>query len=73
MNNTKEIISEGLKGSISVTMANGQTLDDLCTQFIQDYNRDRFEAIAIRLFIGDETIVTIYALDKSKTGRFGHR
>ena len=31
---------------------------------ILDYNRDRFEAIAIRVFVGDESIVTVYALDK---------
>ena len=39
-----------ISGNITVTMANGQTLDDFCVQHIPDYNRDRFEAFAIRLF-----------------------
>lgn len=54
----------GISGGIHVTLSEGQTLDDLCAQYIDDYNPDRFEAVAIRLFAGKETIVTIYALDK---------
>jgi len=64
MYKNEKVIEQTLKGSISATTANGQSLDDLCLQLIPDYNPDRFEAIAIRLFIGDETLVTIYALDK---------
>ena len=56
----------GISGGIHVTLSEGQTLDDLCTQYIDDYNPERFEAIAIRLFAGKETIVTIYALDKTR-------
>ncbi|UAY52969.1 hypothetical protein [Ferruginibacter albus] len=58
------IDEEEIKGSLSVKMANNQTLDDVCMQYIPDYNRDRFEAFAIRVFLGDETVVTIYAIDK---------
>ena len=61
-NSTK--IKDEIKGIISATMANSQTLDDFCMQHIADYNRNRFEALAIRLFVGNETIITIYALDK---------
>lgn len=57
---------EGISGNISIKMANGQTLDDFCFQHIPDYNRDRFEALAIRVFVGDETIITIYAVDKKR-------
>ncbi len=53
-----------LSGSIAIKLANGQTLDDFCAQHIADYNRDRFEAVAIRLFLAGETVITIYALDK---------
>jgi hypothetical protein len=53
-----------ISGAIAIKFANGQTLDDFCVEHINDYNRDRFEAIAIHLFIGNETIITIYALDK---------
>jgi hypothetical protein len=33
---------------------------------VPDYNRDRFEAVALRLFAGKEVIVTIYAIDKQR-------
>ena len=53
-----------LTGDLSILLANDQTLDDFCASHILEYNRDRFEAIAIRIFVGDESIVTVYALDK---------
>jgi len=53
-----------LSGSIAIELANNQTLDDFCDEYISDYNRDRFEAIGIRLLLGKETIITVYALDK---------
>ncbi len=62
MNNRDE--QEELKGSIAVQLANNLSLDDLCMEHILDYNRDRFEAFAVRVFLGDETIITIYAVDK---------
>lgn len=55
-----------IKGELSVKMANEQTLDDFCMQFIPNYNRDRLEALAIRVFVGDETVITVYAVDKNR-------
>jgi len=57
-------VNEEIKGIISVKLANNQTLDDFCADHIVDYNRDRFEAFALRIFLGNETIITVYALDK---------
>ena len=62
--NTIHPQTEDIKGQITVKLANHLTLDDLCVERIPDYNRDRFEAFAIRLFLGHETIITIYAMDK---------
>ena len=53
-----------MHGTIAIKSANGQTLDDFCTEYIPEYNRDRFEALAIRLFTGNETVITIFAVDK---------
>lgn len=53
-----------LTGEVSVSLKEGQSLDDICVKYIHDYNRDRFEAIAMRLFVGKENIVTLYAVDK---------
>ncbi len=58
------LIHESIEGTIKVLMANSLTLDDFCSEYIQDYNRDRFEAFAIRLFVGNKTVVTVYAVDK---------
>lgn len=64
MTNSPTDTEAHLKGSIKVTLANNLNLEDFCSQYIPDYNRDRFEALAIRLFVGDETLITVYALDK---------
>lgn len=58
------LIHEAIEGTLKVVMANSLTLDDFCAEQITDYNRDRFEAFAIRLFVGDETVITVYAVDK---------
>lgn len=55
-----------ISGTLSVKLANRQTLDDFCTDHVADYNRDRFEALAIRVFVGDETVITVYAVDKNR-------
>lgn len=62
--NKDGLIHEAIEGTIKVVMANNLTLDDFCAEYIHDYNRDRFEAFAIRLFVGDETVITVYAVDK---------
>lgn len=53
-----------LTGEISVSLAGGQSLDDVFARYIHDYNRDRFEALAVRVFVGKEVVVTLYAADK---------
>lgn len=63
MENTTQV-NEEIKGIISAKLANHQTLDDFCADHVLEYNRDRFEAFAIRMFVGHETIITVYALDK---------
>lgn len=56
----------GISGGISVKLRNNISLDDFCVQHLPTYDPDRFEAIAIRLFSGQETIITVYALDKTR-------
>lgn len=66
MNQEVPFDHHGISGGIHVTIQEGQTLDDFCMQYLDEYNPDRFEAIAMRLFAGRETIVTIFALDKTR-------
>lgn len=53
-----------MAGSIAAKFANHQTLNDFCLDHIPNYNAVRFRAIAIRVLLGKETVITIYAVDK---------
>ena len=53
-----------LNGAISILLANDQTLADFCQLHITEYNKKRFEPFAIRIFLGKETVITVYAADK---------
>lgn len=60
--------TEEIKGRISLKFQQGKTLDEFCEIHFDNYDRDRFEAIAIRLYYGKEIIVTLFALDKARHG-----
>jgi hypothetical protein len=53
-----------LSGKLTVNLSPGRTLDEFCERHFENYNSDQFEAVAIRVFYGKETVVTLYALDK---------
>jgi len=55
-----------LKGRISLKFKPEKNLDEFCESNFEHYDKERFEAIAVRLFYGDEIIVTLYALDKAR-------
>jgi len=61
-----EINDEQLKGILSVTIEPGKSLNDFCKRNFNNFDPERFEAVALRVFHGKETIATLYALDKSK-------
>ncbi len=56
----------GITGGISVKLRKNTSFDDFCAKHLPTYDPDRFEAVAIRLFSGEESIITVYALDKSR-------
>lgn len=58
------IKEEQLKGLLSVKFPTGKTFNDFCEKYFNNYDPKQFDAIAIRFFYGNETIVTLYALDK---------
>lgn len=66
MDQDLKFIQEDVSGNMTVKMANGQTLDHFCVEHIPEYNMDRLEALAIRVYVGDETVITIYAVDKNR-------
>jgi len=55
---------ERLKGRISLKLHPDKTLEEFCEKKFQNYNRDQFEAVAIKFHYGEELLVTLYALDK---------
>lgn len=66
MNHERHFQQESLSGTLSARMIGNMRLDDFCMKHIAGYNPDRMEAIAVRLFVGKETLITVYALDKSR-------
>lgn len=61
-----KIPPEDISGELAVKLANNQTLNDFCLQYIPNFNLDRFEAFAIRVFVAHETVITVYAVDKTR-------
>lgn len=55
---------EHLKGRISLKLHPNKTLEEFCEKKFENYNRDQFEAVAIKFHYGEEILVTLYALDK---------
>jgi hypothetical protein len=53
-----------LKGGLTIKLKGDKTLDEFCRDNFENYDSERFEAVAIRMFYGKETIITLYALDK---------
>lgn len=53
-----------LTGEISVTLIEEANIGELCEKYVHGYNRERFQVVALRIFIGKETVVTLYAADK---------
>ncbi|MCW3086159.1 MAG: hypothetical protein JWP12_3525 [Bacteroidetes bacterium] len=56
--------NEQLKGRISLKLQVDKSLEEFCEKKFENYNRDQFEAVAIKFHYGDEVLVTLYALDK---------
>ena len=56
----------GVTGGISVKLKKNTSFDEFCAIHLPTYDPDRYEAIAVRLFSGNESIITIYALDKTR-------
>jgi hypothetical protein len=61
---SNEFVTSELSGKLTLKLQPGKTLDEFCERNFDNYNSDQFEAVAIRVFYGKETVVTLYALDK---------
>ena len=66
METNANLVKQEIDGKITIKMRENKSFEELCERIIPNYNRDRYEAIALRLYYGDDVIVTVYALDKSR-------
>lgn len=51
-----------LSGGFSAKLS--RSLDLFCSRYVPGYDPRFFKAIVVRLFVGKENIITVYALDK---------
>ena len=49
-----------------MTLKDGQSLNELFSHYIYDYNPDRLEPYAFRLLLGKENVLTLFAVDNYK-------
>jgi hypothetical protein len=54
-----------LVGVVSVNFKENETFNSLASR-IAGYNPERFEAVALKVYIEQSPVVTIYAVDKQK-------
>ncbi len=57
---------EDVSGNTPIHNLAGPTMDDICERYIPDYDRSRFDALAFRVYIGDDTLLTVFAIEKGK-------
>ncbi|HLP12963.1 MAG TPA: hypothetical protein VK177_13595 [Flavobacteriales bacterium] len=58
-------IKDDLGGAMSVKFKPGSSFNAFCSEHIENYNPDRYEILAIRVFYGKDTYITLYAVDRS--------
>jgi hypothetical protein len=58
-------VKSELKGTLSVQLKSGKTLDEFCKNNFENYDSERFEAVALRVYYGKETIITLFARDRN--------
>lgn len=56
--------SGDMGGKVSVKFRDNHSLIALCEKMYAGFNADQHEPIALRLYAGEETVLTLYALDK---------
>jgi hypothetical protein len=57
-------IKDDLGGAMSVKFKPGNSFNAFCSQHIENYNPDQYDILAIRVYYGKETLVTVYAVDR---------
>jgi hypothetical protein len=61
-----DIVKGDLRGEIALKFKPGSTINDYCTEHIPNYDASRLEVLAIHFYYGNETIITVYAVDSDR-------
>lgn len=59
-------IKGDLGGALSVKFKPGSTFNDYCVKYIENFDPDRFDVLAVRFYYGKEIVVTVFAMDKNR-------
>ncbi|MCE3226420.1 MAG: hypothetical protein K0S32_971 [Bacteroidetes bacterium] len=55
-----------MEGKLSVSFRNNESLLKFCRETFSGFDPDLYDIVAIRLYYSEETILTLYAVDKEK-------
>lgn len=58
------LVSDTLSGRLSVAFKKNKSFREFCMKYFDNYDPDQHEPVAVRFYQGQETVVTLYALDK---------
>jgi len=58
-----------ISGFADAKLKEAESLDTVFSSLIPEYNVNRFEAVAIRIFLGKENNITLYAIDKMNSSQ----
>ena len=67
-----ELEQKDLAGTVLVNLNDNIGFNASCAE-IAGYNLERFQAVAIRVYLGEESIVTVYAKDKEWHSKNGEK
>lgn len=59
-------IRDDLGGPVSVKFTPGASFEDYCAGSVPEFDRERLEILAIRIYYGKEISVVLYAIDKDR-------
>ncbi len=59
-------IRDDLGGPLSVKLTPGTSFEDYCAASLPEFDRERLEILAMRVYYGKEISVVLYAIDKDR-------
>ena len=61
------LVKAPLTGFADAKLKEAETLDTVFSYLVPEYNIERFEAVAVRIYLATETVITLYAIEKERS------